>query len=370
MYGKCRSLEQAIEIFNGIEISERNVVTWTAMISAYCDNEKFEEAFELFSQMQKEGVQLDRRTITSILNAYCRYNLIENAAEMLFSMEHKIGIKPSEYHYSCILSACAEKRLLSLGKKIHHHIMENNCPQNIFLKNTLINMYGRCGSLEKAIEIFKSIEVSETDIHTWNVMISAFAVNGKGKEALNLFEQMQREGRQPDEITMIHILNAYNNLGLVQEALDIFYNLESKFKTKPNAKHCNIIVYGLSRVGRLQDAEDFIDNYMRKYGIESIIVPWLTLLDACHKYMDLVRAEKVSQIIINLDPTNKTVYDILSNIYAKTGNAAKIDELQKVMDKKGIKKDSAVPKAEVSVPIYNSTSEDALHLDRKSINRH
>jgi hypothetical protein len=43
------------------------------------------------------------------LKVCCESNLIDNGAEILFSMEKKWNIKPNEYHYNCSLIACADK---------------------------------------------------------------------------------------------------------------------------------------------------------------------------------------------------------------------------------------------------------------------
>ncbi len=202
--------------------------------------------------------------MTWILKACCESNLINNAAEKFFSMEYKLGIKPNEYHYNCMLTACADKELLALGKKIHKHIIDTKQLESSVLKSNIINMYGKCGCLEEAMKIFNSIKVSERNIITWSTMISVYGQNGKGKEALELFEQIQQEGFIPDEATVICDLNGCSHSGHVREALDIFHNLEKKFNVKTNVLHCNCIVDVLGRAGRLEDSENFIIDYMKK----------------------------------------------------------------------------------------------------------
>jgi pentatricopeptide repeat protein len=131
MYGKYKYLKEALAIFNRTKMSETNVITWTTMISAYGEHGKGKEALELYIQMQKEGVKPDNQTVTCVLKACCESNLMDNAAEVLFSMEKNLGLKPDEYHYNCLFAACADKGLILLGEKIHNYIIENNVPKNI-----------------------------------------------------------------------------------------------------------------------------------------------------------------------------------------------------------------------------------------------
>jgi pentatricopeptide repeat protein len=191
MYGKCGYLDQALKIFNSIKVSERDIKTWTIMISAYGENGKGKEALKLFCELQEKGIVPDNKTISCILKACCQSGLIEDAAEILFFMETKFGFKPSEYHYNFLLTACANNGFFSLGTQVHNYIIEKNSPQSLILKNNLINMYAKCGILQEAIKIFNNINISERDIITWTNMILAYGEAGKGKEALELFLKIQ-----------------------------------------------------------------------------------------------------------------------------------------------------------------------------------
>jgi pentatricopeptide repeat protein len=367
MYGKCGRLEEAVKIFKNIKLSERDVTTWTTMISAYGEHGKGKEALALFEEMQKEGIKPNDQTIACVLKACCEAGLIENANEILFSMERKLDIKPNEYHYNCLLTACAKEGLLSLGTKLHRHIVENNISQNIILKTNLINMYGKCGSLEEAVKLFNSIKEPERDVTVCTTMISIYGEHGRGKEALFLFNRMQQEELFPNETTVTCILNACSHSGLVQEALEIFFNLKSKFNIQADILHCNCIVDVLGRAGRLEDAENFITDHMKRQKIEPNAVTWRALLGACRIYKDVERAERAAQHIMDLDPKDASVYVLLSNLYAQCGDMNKAEELRLLMDKRGIKKIPGVSTVDVNGKIYEFVSDDNSHPNIKEI---
>jgi pentatricopeptide repeat protein len=62
------------------------------------------------------------------------------------------------------------------------------------MKNSLLNMYSKCGSMNEAQSIFGNMQ--SKNIISWNSMIAGYGQNGKGIEALKLFKQMQQEGIQ------------------------------------------------------------------------------------------------------------------------------------------------------------------------------
>eukprot|EP00249_Psilotum_nudum_P034893 c54549_g1_i1 orf=1-204(-) len=67
-------------------------------------------------------------------------------------------------------------------------------------------MYGKCGSLEDARRMFDIMPWR--DVFSWNTMAAVYTQNGCGKEAVQLFQQMQLEGVIPNEVTFVSILSA------------------------------------------------------------------------------------------------------------------------------------------------------------------
>ena len=172
MYSKCGSIDDARSIFDNME--SKNIVSWNAMISGYEQNGNSKEAIELFQQMQQSGIQ------------------------------------PNQVTFTIALSACANLADLSLGKKIHSQINESGIEWNIEMKNSLLNMYSKCGSIDDARSIFDNME--SKDIISWTAMISGYEQNGNSKEAIELFQQMQQSGIQPDHVTFTIALSACANL--------------------------------------------------------------------------------------------------------------------------------------------------------------
>ncbi|KAJ7541020.1 hypothetical protein O6H91_10G041600 [Diphasiastrum complanatum] len=168
MYGQCGSIGDAKEIFEGM--LDRNVVSWTSMIAAYIHHGYHKVALRLFQQMQQEGLVPDRVA------------------------------------YISILDACSSPAALTEGKLIHRAIIDRGLESDLVLGTALISMYGRCGSVAEARELFD--KVPELNVVRWTAMITAYAQQGDGESALQIFEQMQQKGLQPTKITWVSVLDA------------------------------------------------------------------------------------------------------------------------------------------------------------------
>ncbi|KAJ7527669.1 hypothetical protein O6H91_16G065400 [Diphasiastrum complanatum] len=119
-------------------------------------------------------------------------------------------------------------------------------------------MYAKCGCTEDARELFDNM--SERDVVSWSAMIAGYAQNGLAQEALALFEQMQREGMKPDEVTYISVLSACAHSGLVDQGCYVFDSMCKNHGVTPTKEHYACMVDLLGRAGFLADAELVINK--------------------------------------------------------------------------------------------------------------
>lgn len=108
MYTACGSLVDAQMVFESMQ--GRNRFSWNLMIAAYCKNGRDDKAVKLFWQMLQETVEPDEVTVVNVMKA------------------------------------CSSLSNLEVGKKIHRHVLKNGMPLSVYMGNTLIDMYGRCGA--------------------------------------------------------------------------------------------------------------------------------------------------------------------------------------------------------------------------------
>jgi pentatricopeptide repeat protein len=115
-----------------------------------------------------------------------------------------------------LVKTCSNLKDLQRGGQVHAIISKTSfLKKSIYIGNSLVHMYAKCGDLEKAREIFNQLPVQ--DVVSWTALISGFMRQGQGDIALACFDNMQQEGICPNEATFISILES---CGCTQSSLD------------------------------------------------------------------------------------------------------------------------------------------------------
>ncbi|KAJ4724243.1 Pentatricopeptide repeat-containing protein [Melia azedarach] len=219
MLVSCGELQLAYKVFD--EGCVKNLVSWNSLINGYARSGFSREAIRLYREMQLERV------------------------------------KPDEVTMIGLVSACAQLEDLNLGRELHQYIKESELDLTVPLENALMDMYGKCGKLEAAKEIFDSMMdktvvsfttmivgyakfgfldlarkifdgLPEKNVVTWNAMIGGYVQAKHSKEALAMFHKMQASNVKPDHVTMIHCLSACSQLGAFDFGIWIHHFIEKQ----------------------------------------------------------------------------------------------------------------------------------------------
>ncbi|KAL6203620.1 hypothetical protein ACLB2K_027320 [Fragaria x ananassa] len=101
MYAKCGSIEPAYEVFR--KMSQKDVVSWGAIISGFAIHGRAEKCFELLDDMVADGIHPNEVIFVGILSACSHAGYIERGYKCFDQMVHHYGIKPSIEHYGCMV---------------------------------------------------------------------------------------------------------------------------------------------------------------------------------------------------------------------------------------------------------------------------
>ncbi|KDP22339.1 hypothetical protein JCGZ_26170 [Jatropha curcas] len=317
MYGRRGLVDLARRVFDGMQ--ERNIVSWNAMITGYTKVVELVEARKLFNQMPIRNVI----SWTSMITGYAQAKQYSDAMK-LFQDMMEAKVKPDEITVASVLSACAHLGSLDVGQAVHEYICRHGVRADVYVGNALIDMYCKCGVVEKASEVFYKME--KKDSVSWTSVISGLAVNGFVDQALELFSLMLRDGIQPTHGSFMGVLLACAHAGLVDKGLEYFERMEKVYGLMPEMKHYGCLVDLLSRSGNLDRAYEFI----KAMPVIPDVVVWRILLSACKLHGNVVLAEIVSNKLLGLDPYNSGNYVLLSSTYAgsdRWNDASKMREL-------------------------------------------
>ncbi|GJT18161.1 pentatricopeptide repeat-containing protein [Tanacetum coccineum] len=347
-YAKAGELNDAFELFE--RMPERNVVSWSTMLTGYSKSGDMDMTRMLFDKMPVKNMV----SWTIIIAGYAAKGLAKEAVDLYERMEEE-GYRPDDGAIISILAACAESGLLWLGKRVHQSIKRNGYYCSTLIENALVDMYAKCGSLNKALSIFNGM--GKKDLVSWNAMIHGLAMHGHGSEALELFAKMKEEGFTPDKVTFVGVLCACTHGGYVDEGIQFFYTMERDYGVPPEIEHYGCVIDLLGRGGRLQEAFRLV----RTMPVEPNVIIWGALLGACRLYNAVELAQEVLEHLVMLEPENAGNYSMLSNIYAATGNWASVADVRLRMKNTGSGKPSGASLIELDDGVHEFTVKNTVH---------
>ncbi|KAA8524277.1 hypothetical protein F0562_010700 [Nyssa sinensis] len=219
IYNRCGQYHKTQELYSLLE--EPDIVSWNILIAACSRSGDHREVFELFEHMQRAQIHADN------------------------------------YTYVSLLSVCTKLCNLALGSSLHGFIIKTdfNCC-DIFVRNVMIDMYGKCGSLNSSIKIFN--EMTDKNLISWTALISTLGLHGHANEALERFREMEVVGFKPDRVAFIAVLSACRHGGLVKEGKEFFGKMKRNYGVDPDMDHYLLMVDLLARYGHLKEAEQLI----------------------------------------------------------------------------------------------------------------
>ncbi|KAL5704694.1 mannan endo-1,4-beta-mannosidase [Ranunculus cassubicifolius] len=175
MYTKCGCVSLGCKVFD--EMPERNVVSWTAIITGLVRAGCNKEALMYFSDMWGSDVECDSFTFASALKA------------------------------------CSDSGDLKYGKAIHTQTMKAGFHESSFVANTLATMYSKWGKLDYGVRLFERMRIR--DVVSYTTIISSYVQQGQCDLALQTFVQMRESGVSPNEYTFASIISGCANLAKV-----------------------------------------------------------------------------------------------------------------------------------------------------------
>ncbi|KAJ4762980.1 Pentatricopeptide repeat-containing protein [Rhynchospora pubera] len=382
------------------EMSEKNVVSWTAMISAYSQNCFYEKALVIFHEMLNSGVLPNDITLVSVLP--CLHGTEHlNLGEGLHALAVKSGMVAYQATANALVAMYAKCGKLKVAK----YLFDKMPVRDKVSWNTMIAMYEQNDDASEAVTLFRrmlamkvsfdcstlvsvlsacsslgSLEIGkwvhdlaknnglDTDVRvgnilidmyskcgridlareifdkmpirgviSWTAMVNAYANHGQPNEVLNMFHLMINAGIRPNSFTFLVVLVACGHSGLVDEGLNHFNSMRKDYSIPPRLEHCACVVDMLGRAGKISEAYDFI----KKMDMNPDRGVWGALLGACRMHGRLDLAEFVARDLLKSGYHDVTYYILLINMYGDVGRWQDAEALRKAMQEMELKKMAA-----------------------------
>ncbi|XP_050364913.1 pentatricopeptide repeat-containing protein At1g19720 [Argentina anserina] len=396
MFSKCGDLEAAEQVFD--MISEKDVYTWNSMIGGYCQARYCGKAYELFMKMQESDVIPNAITYNVMITGYIQNGDADQAMDLFHFMERDgtvkrntaswnsliagyaqlgeinealrifrkmqaFGVSPNSVTLLSILPACASLVAMKKVKEIHCSVFRRKLESEVPVANSLIDTYAKSGNLKYSRTIFD--RMSSKDIITWNSAISSYVLHGHPDVALDLFDQMKTLGLKPNRGTFASILYAYSLAGMVHEGTEALSSISEEYQIIPGPEHYAAIVDLYGRSGRLQEAMGFIEDMT----IELDSSVWAALLTACRNHGNLGLAIHAGEHLIDLEPGNVLIQQLMLQAYALSGKPDDTSKLRRFYKENAtIKRSLGQCWMEVNNTVHTFIAGDRSKLCSKYVN--
>uniref|UniRef100_A0ACD6A261 Uncharacterized protein n=1 Tax=Avena sativa TaxID=4498 RepID=A0ACD6A261_AVESA len=266
-YARFMEISDARKVFD--EMSERSVVSWTAMMNAYRKSGNCSEVVSLFLDMVGSGVQ------------------------------------GNSLSFVCLLKSCGEQRNTKLGQQVHCCVVKGRW-SNVIVDSAIAHFYAQCGDVASASIMFD--RMTSRDVVSWTTMITAYVQHGHGDRALQMFAAMVSEGFFPNEFTVCSILKACAEEKALRCGKQLHGAVVKKlYKDDIHVGSALVTMY--ARNGEVLDAQAVFDMMPRRNTIT-----WTSLISGYaqsghgEKAILLFRQMKTRRVSVN----NLTIVGLLS----------------------------------------------------------
>ncbi|XP_062212569.1 pentatricopeptide repeat-containing protein At2g22070-like [Phragmites australis] len=224
MYGKCGDAETARAVFERMWV--RSGSSWNAMVSLYARQGRMDYAVSMFENMPERSIV----SWNAIIAGYNQNGLDAMALKFFSRMLSDSSLEPDEFTITSVLSACANLRMLEMGKQMHSYILRTGIPYSGQVINALISMYAKSGSVENAQRIMDQAVVADLNVISFTALLEGYVKLGDMKRAREIFDVMNNR----DVVAWTATIVGYEQNGQNDEAIDLFRSM-IKSGPEPNS---------------------------------------------------------------------------------------------------------------------------------------
>lgn len=206
------------------------------------------------------------------IKCYARKGCYQESIDLYYEMVRS-GYTPNAFTFTFVLPACAGLKSISDGRRVHDDVLLFGCEYNEFVITALIDIYGKCGELGFARQLFDDMPMKKTA--SCNALMAGFLLDEKFNDILSLYNEMKKLGITADSITMVSVLQSCASLGALQQGRWVHEQvIRSQMGINMYLGAALINMY--ARCGSIEEARRVFEGMPRKD-----IVAWTATICGC-----------------------------------------------------------------------------------------
>ncbi|PIN19993.1 hypothetical protein CDL12_07318 [Handroanthus impetiginosus] len=425
LYLKCEVLNDARMMFD--EMPEKNLVSWTAMISGYTKSGFYSEALSLFVHMLRSGIYPNEFTFATVLTSCVGASGFEYGRQI-----HSLIVKsPFEFHMyvgSSLLDLYAKAGLIHEARTVFESLPE----RDVVSCTAIISGYAQLGLDKEALELFCTLQregmasnyvtytsiltalsglaafeygrqvhghvlrselssytvlhnslidmyskcgnltyarrifdkMPERTVISWNAMLAGYSKHGMGKSVVDLYNTMREENKiSPDGTTLLTVLSGCSHGGMENSGLELFDEMAGKDGIDMGIEHYGCVVDLLGRAGQFERALQFI----REMPFEPNAAIWGSLLGACRVHKNIEVGKIAGNRLLAMEPENGGNYVILCHLYASEGRWDEVTKVRELMMEKAVMKEPGKSWIELGRILHTFYASDRSHPRKEEV---
>ncbi|KAK4852368.1 hypothetical protein QYF36_023359 [Acer negundo] len=291
----------------------------------------------------------------TMMRAYIQRNSPEKVM-CLYKLMLNDNVGVDNYTYPLLVQASALRLSVFEGKMVHGHVFKVGFDFDVYVSNTLINMYAVCGTLSDARKLFN--ESPKLDSVSWNSILAGYVNAGNVEEARYIFDRMPernviasnsmivlfgrtgnviqacrlfREMPKKDLVSWSALISCYEQNEMYEEALVTFKRMNDHAVMVDEV----VVVSVLTACARLTDVVigKLIHSLVVKIGVEYYVNLQNALIHVYSSCEEIVSAEKLFRAGYNLDLIS---WNSMISGYLKCGSIEKAKALFDNMTEKDV----------------------------------
>ncbi|KAL7593369.1 hypothetical protein Lser_V15G32661 [Lactuca serriola] len=354
--------EKAMFFFNWLKTQDSfpmETIFYNVTMKSLRFGRQFQLIEDLANEMISNGVALDNITYSTIITCAKRSNLFDKAVEW-FERMYKTGLMPDEVTYSAVLDVYAKLGKVEEVMSLYERGRASGWTPDAIAFAVLAKMFGEAGDydgIRYVLQEMKSLDV-KPNLVVFNTLLEAMGKAGKPGLARSLFEEMVAAGVSPDAKTLTSLVKIYGKARWARDALDLWQRMKS------NGWPMDFILYNTllsmcADLGLQEEAENLFDDMKQSVNCKPDSWSYTAMLNI---YGSGGNVEKAMNLFEEMSRENVAI-----NVMGCTcliqclGRAKKIDELVTVFDTsvaRGVRPDDRLSGCLLSVVSYCESGED------------